>query len=209
MLDTGQTWQGGLPVTPDTGVEVNVVNGTGIPGAVAQTAATLKQFGFTVGTVSDAPFTADTTVSYSTPGAAGGAYALMSTLREAPLVQNGAGGPITLTLGANFTGLTTPPAPAATPVYDSRQRFVGRQESGARRVTDHRPVGIGHAGRRPAARRHTTRHTSPVGSHREPQRCQQHLRPHPARCQPRHRRDIAALRQRLAPGLPGWSRPGC
>jgi LCP family protein required for cell wall assembly len=115
MLDTGQLWQGGLPVTPATGVDVNVLNGTGQGGLAAQTAATLKQFGFTVGTVGDAPFTEDTTVSYSTPGSAGGAYSLMGTLQEAPLVQNGVQGPITLTLGANFTGLTNPPAPAPSP----------------------------------------------------------------------------------------------
>jgi LCP family protein required for cell wall assembly len=115
MLDTGQTWQGGLPVTPASGQTINVLNGNGTSGLAAQTAATLKQFGFTIGTVGDAPFTENTTVSYSGPSEAGGAYTLMGDLQQAPLVQNGVSGPITLTIGADWVGVNNPPAAAPAP----------------------------------------------------------------------------------------------
>jgi LCP family protein required for cell wall assembly len=113
MLQTGQLWRGGLPVTPASGVTVSVLNGTGITGLAAQTAASLRQYGFHVASVGDAPYTSTTTVNYQGPGQAGGAYTLMGALQEAPEVQDGVAGPITLTLGANFTGVS--PQPSATP----------------------------------------------------------------------------------------------
>jgi LCP family protein required for cell wall assembly len=115
MLQTGQLWQGGLPVTPASTVTVNVLNGTGQAGLAAKTAGTLRQFGFHVGSVGDAPYTSTTTVSYPGPGEAGGAYALMGTLKQAPAVQDGVAGPITLTLGGDFAGVNSPPPPPASP----------------------------------------------------------------------------------------------
>jgi len=121
MLRSDQLWQGGLPVTPASGVTVNVLNGTGITGLATQTAASLRQYGFRVASVGDAPYTSTTTVSYQGPGQAGGAYTLMGALQEAPAVQNGVAGPVTLTLGANFTGVSPPPSatPAASPPASS------------------------------------------------------------------------------------------
>jgi LCP family protein required for cell wall assembly len=115
MLRSSQLWEGSLPATPASSVDVNVLNGTGIAGLAAKTAASLRQFGFHVNSVGDAPYTATTTVSYQGPGDAGGAYTLMGALQQAPAVQNGVAGPVTLTLGANFTGVSRPPAPAPAP----------------------------------------------------------------------------------------------
>jgi LCP family protein required for cell wall assembly len=129
MLQTGQLWQGGLPVTPASTVTVNVLNGTGITGLAAQTAGTLKRFGFHVGTVGDAPYTSTTTVSFQGPGQAGGAYTLMGALKQAPAVQNGVTGPVTLTLGADFAGVNTPPAPAASPSASASPAAKGHKAS--------------------------------------------------------------------------------
>jgi hypothetical protein len=116
MLDTGQLWQGGLPVAPASDVDLTVLNGTGQAGLAAQTAASLEQFGFHVTSVGNAPFTTTTNLSYTGPSQAEGAYALMGALQQAPdNVQDGVSGPITLTLGTDFAGVNNPPAPAPTP----------------------------------------------------------------------------------------------
>jgi LCP family protein required for cell wall assembly len=129
MLLSGQLWQGGLPVTPASAVTVNVLNGTGITGLAGTTASTLRQFGFHVGTVGDAPYTSTTTVSYEGPGQAGGAYTLMGALKQAPAVQNGVSGPVTLTLGADFDGVNPPPAPAASPPASASSAAKGHKAS--------------------------------------------------------------------------------
>jgi LCP family protein required for cell wall assembly len=131
MLQTGQTWQGGLPTVPPGSVTVNVLNGTGIDGLAASTASTLKQFGYNIGTVGDAPFTDSTTVSYGTPAQAEGAYTMMGALQQAPLVQNGVPGGITLKLGTNFSGLNTPPAPAPTPTASASPGGKGSAKTAA------------------------------------------------------------------------------
>jgi LCP family protein required for cell wall assembly len=105
LLATGAVWHGQLPAAPAAAVDVTVLNGTGISGLAARTAASLKKLGFRVDQVSDAPATASTTLSYPGGAQAGRAYSLLGALRQAPAVQTGAGGPITLTLGANFAGL--------------------------------------------------------------------------------------------------------
>jgi LCP family protein required for cell wall assembly len=133
MLQTGQLWQGGLPVTPASNVTVSVLNGTGITGLAKQTAASLQQYGFRIASVGDAPYTSTTTVSYQGPGEAGGAYTLMGALQQAPSVQNGVAGQITLTLGANFTGVNDPPSatPAASPSASASSAGKSRKPSPA------------------------------------------------------------------------------
>jgi LytR cell envelope-related transcriptional attenuator len=85
---------------------VSVLNGTGITGLAARTAARLRRLGFRVTGIGDAPATATTTVSYPGPAQAGGAYALMGMLQQAPdNVQDGVSGPVTLTLGSDFAGV--------------------------------------------------------------------------------------------------------
>jgi LCP family protein required for cell wall assembly len=116
MLQTGQQWQGGLPVMPANGVAVNVVNGTGIDGLAAKTAASLTALGFHATADGDASYTSSTTVTYPGSAQAAGAYSLMGALQSAPDdVQDGASGPITLTLGTDFQGVNQPAAPAPSP----------------------------------------------------------------------------------------------
>jgi len=111
MLDTNATWHGRLPSTPASGVDVTVLNGTGIAGLAARTAASLRGLGFRVASVGNAPYTSATTVSYPGPARASGAYTLMGALGQAPdTVQDGVSGPVTLTLGTDFNGIVPPQA---------------------------------------------------------------------------------------------------
>jgi LCP family protein required for cell wall assembly len=114
MLQNDQTWQGGLPLAAPSTVTVNVLNGTGIGGLARQAADRLQQYGYKLGTVGNASFTQDTTVSYNGPVQADAAYTLMGTLQQPPVTQNdGSGTSITLTIGANGDGVNAPPAPAS------------------------------------------------------------------------------------------------
>jgi LCP family protein required for cell wall assembly len=115
MLLSDTPWQGHLPVIPASGVDVTVLNGTGIAGLAARTAASLRSLGFDVTGIGDASYTTTTTVSYPGPAQARGVYALMGALQQAPdNVQDGASGPVTLTLGTDFTGVTSPQPTTAT-----------------------------------------------------------------------------------------------
>jgi hypothetical protein len=114
LLQTGQLWHGRLPAAPVSSVSVEVLNGTGITGLAARTAASLKQLGFHVAGIGDAPYTSTTTVSYLGTAQAGQAYTLMGALEQPPAVQDGAAGPVTLTLGADFDGITSAPTGAHT-----------------------------------------------------------------------------------------------
>ncbi len=137
MLQAGTLWHGGLPAPPSSRVDVSVLNGTGRTGLAAQTAARLKLLGYHVSGIGNAPDTATTTVSYPGPAQAGAAYALMGGLQQAPAVQNGGPGPVTLILGADFTGVVPPPpggphhrasaAPAAGQRPDGEQPTVPGQ----------------------------------------------------------------------------------
>lgn len=109
MLQTGTLWHGKLPAPPASTVDVRVLNGAGIAGLAARTAAGLRKLGFRVTRVGDAPPAAATTISYADTAAAGGAYRLMGALKRSPAIQYGVRGPVTLTLGADFTGVQFPP----------------------------------------------------------------------------------------------------
>jgi LCP family protein required for cell wall assembly len=112
MLDTNALWDGHLTSTPARSVSVSVLNGTGIAGLAARTAASLRKLGFRVSSIGNAPYTSATTVSYPRPAQAGGAYTLMGALEQAPdNVQDGVSGPVVLTLGTDFAGIV-PPQPA-------------------------------------------------------------------------------------------------
>jgi LCP family protein required for cell wall assembly len=125
VLKTDTLWKGSLPVPSPRQVQVAVLNSTGTANLAAQTAASLRKLGFDVVHVGDAPVTgAATTISYPGTAAADGAYAVARALTAAPGSQStgsqstGSAGPITLTIGSDFTGVTPPPAPAkagATP----------------------------------------------------------------------------------------------
>jgi LCP family protein required for cell wall assembly len=124
MLKTGTLWRGALPVPSPRQVQVAVLNGTGMAGLAAQTAASLKKLGFDVVSVGDSTVTtAATMVSYPGTAAAGGAYAVARALTATPATQStgtqatgsqttGGAGPVTLTIGSDFTGVTPPPAAA-------------------------------------------------------------------------------------------------
>jgi LCP family protein required for cell wall assembly len=106
MLQTNTLWHGHLPAPPASSVDVTVLNGTGATRLAARTAARLRHLGFRVSAVRQAPHTSSTTVSYQGPAQAGGAYTLISALQLTPdSVQDGASGPLTLTIGADFTGI--------------------------------------------------------------------------------------------------------
>jgi LCP family protein required for cell wall assembly len=106
MLQTNTPWHGHLPALPASSVDVTVLNGTGTAGLGARTAARLRQLGFRVSAVGQAPHTSSTTVSYHGLAQAGGAYTLMRALRQTPdSVNDGASGRLTLTLGADFAGI--------------------------------------------------------------------------------------------------------
>jgi LCP family protein required for cell wall assembly len=111
MLQTGALWHGQLPSPPASSVDVNVLNGAGVTGLAARTAASLKALGFRIGRIGDAQATSTTTVSYPGSAQAGGAYSLMGALQQPPAVQNATPGPITLTIGSDFAGVQSPPPP--------------------------------------------------------------------------------------------------
>jgi LCP family protein required for cell wall assembly len=109
MLDSNTMWDGQLTSPPASSVDVTVLNGTGITGLAAQTAASLRALGFHVSSIGNAASTTTTTVSYPGPAQAGGAYTLMGALKQAPdNVQDGVSGPVTLTLGTDFQGIAAP-----------------------------------------------------------------------------------------------------
>ena len=111
MLQTGALWHGHLPAPPASHVDVRVLNGSGVTGLAASTAAGLTELGFHVTRIGDAPAAAATTVSYRGSAQAGEAYTLMGALQQPPTVLGGTPGPITLTLGQGFAGIAPPPAP--------------------------------------------------------------------------------------------------
>jgi LCP family protein required for cell wall assembly len=139
MLQSDTPWPGHLPATSASGVQVTVLNGTGITGLGARTAASLRSLGFDVTRVGNAPSTTATTVTYPGPAQAGGAYSLMGTLQQAPdNVQDGASGPVTLRLGTDFAGVASPQpatvakhhkhhAPPASTTPDAGQQPDGTQ----------------------------------------------------------------------------------
>jgi LCP family protein required for cell wall assembly len=134
MLKTDTLWHGSLPAPSPHQVQVAVLNGTGIAGLAGQAAAGLKKLGFDVVSVGDAPVAAAaTTVSYPGTPAAGAAYAVSQALTATPAtLSTGSAGPVTLTLGSNFTGVTQPAAPAkpgATPSPAASQSTAGQQGS--------------------------------------------------------------------------------
>jgi len=111
-LDSNKSWAGHLSSPPAGRVDVTVLNGSGVTGLAAQTAASLRQLGFHVASVGNAPYTPATTVSYPGPVQAGGAYTLMGALEQAPgSIEDGVSGRVTLTLGTGFGGIV-PPQPA-------------------------------------------------------------------------------------------------
>jgi LCP family protein required for cell wall assembly len=134
MLKAGRLWPGSLPVTPASQVQVAVLNGTGIAGLAGQAAASLRKLGFDVVSAGDAPVaTATTTVSYPGTAAAGQAYTVAQDLTAAPATENtGTSGPVTLTIGSDFTGVSPPPAPAtpgATPSPAASQPATAGQQA--------------------------------------------------------------------------------
>ncbi len=121
MIRTDQAWQGGLPTQPNASVQVHVLNATGQPGLAAKTRASLRQLGFDVVSVGDAPYSSTTTVDYAGEAQSDSAYTLMTALHTFPAGQNtlaepasqiGTPGPVTLILGADFAGVNPPPAPS-------------------------------------------------------------------------------------------------
>jgi LCP family protein required for cell wall assembly len=121
MIRTDQAWQGGLPTQPNASVQVHVLNATGQPGLAAKTRASLRQLGFDVVSVGDAPYSSATTVDYAGEAQADSAYTLMTALHTFPAGQNtlaepasqiGTPGPVTLILGADFAGVNPPPTPS-------------------------------------------------------------------------------------------------
>ncbi len=124
MLLKGQNWHGHLPVQAPAKVQVRVVNGTGRSGLAARTEARLRKLGFDVVGISSGSYTSTTTVSYAGIAQADAAYTVMMALTKFPAGQNllaeptpqlGTAGPVTLTLGADFAGVTAPaPQPGAS-----------------------------------------------------------------------------------------------
>jgi hypothetical protein len=129
MLKTDTVWHGALPAPSPRQVQVAVLNGTGMAGLAGQAAAGLKKLGFDVVSVGNAPVTtATTSISYPGTAAAGAAYVVGRALTGTSASQNtatqntasqntgspgtGSAGPVTLTIGSDFTGITPPPAPA-------------------------------------------------------------------------------------------------
>ncbi|MGA8456025.1 MAG: LCP family protein [Streptosporangiaceae bacterium] len=145
-LDSNKSWAGHLSSLPTGRVDVTVLNGSGITGLAAQTAASLRQLGFHVAAVGNAPYTPATTVSYPGPAQAGGAYTLMGALAQAPgSVEDGVSGRVTLTLGTGFGGIL-PPQPAGK---HHRQRTAastapdaGQQPSGEQPTVPGQSAGV-------------------------------------------------------------------
>jgi len=125
MIRTGQPWTGALPVQAPSTVTVKVVNATGQTGLATQTARQLRLLGFNAQVVpGGAPFTSTTTVQYSGTTQADAAYTVGTALNAFPAGQNmlpesvsqiGGPGPVTLILGANFTGVQPPKVTAPAP----------------------------------------------------------------------------------------------
>ncbi len=137
MLRAGTLWQGILPAPPASTVAVSVLNATGIAGLAARTAGSLRELGFRVSKVGNAPVTASTTVSYPGSSAAAGAYSLMGALQQAPVVQDGVPGPVTLTLGSDFTGVQPPRLVSKR----HRHRAIAGTASPAAAPADQQPAG--------------------------------------------------------------------
>ncbi|HTW02575.1 MAG TPA: LCP family protein [Streptosporangiaceae bacterium] len=114
MLQTGALWHGKLPAPPPSRVDVRVLNGSGVAGLAARTAASLTGLGFHVTRIGNAPPAAATTVSYSGGAQAGAAYSLMGALQQPPAVLDGTSGPVTLTLGQGFAGIHAAAAPGSS-----------------------------------------------------------------------------------------------
>jgi LCP family protein required for cell wall assembly len=128
MLQTNTLWHGHLPAPPASSVDVTVLNGTGTTRLAARTAARLRLLGFRVSAVGQAPHTSSTTVSYQGPAQAGGAYTLMRALQQTPdSVHDGASGPLTLTLGADFTGIGQPQHADRDGAHSSSTLTAGQQ----------------------------------------------------------------------------------
>jgi LCP family protein required for cell wall assembly len=149
MVRTGQPWTGALPVQPYNTVQVKVVNATGQPGLAARTAQQLQQLGFNaVAVPGGAPYTSTTTVQYAGTAQADSAYTLMTGLTSFPAGQNtlpedapdqvGAPGPVTLVLGANFTGVQAPKVTSPTPSPTASKARSG--SSGGTTVTAVNPA---------------------------------------------------------------------
>jgi hypothetical protein len=142
MIADGQPWTGRLPVTPAGQVQVRVLNGTGITGLAGRAAGQLSALGFDVTGTGDAPATAVTTVSYAGTAQADSAYTLMTKISPAPAAQDtltepapqaGTAGPVTLILGADFTGVRQPAAgtPGAGGSTAGSQATVQARNAGA------------------------------------------------------------------------------
>jgi LCP family protein required for cell wall assembly len=129
MINSGQQWTGALPVQAASSVQVKVLNATGRPNLAAQTAAQLRQLGFdVVGTGDALSYSSTTTVQYAGTAQADAAYTVGTALTSFPAGQNtlpgdaqnqvGGPGPVTLILGADFSGVQPPkvasPAPSST-----------------------------------------------------------------------------------------------
>jgi LCP family protein required for cell wall assembly len=152
MLLTDTPWHGALPSTPASSVDVDVLNGTGSTGLAAQTAASLKLLGFHIAGIGNAPSTATTTVSYPGPAQASGAYTLMGALQQAPdNVQDGVSGPVTLTLGSDFTGVVSPQVTtskhhkhgaASASITSSGAPDAGQQPDGQQPIVPGQAAGI-------------------------------------------------------------------
>jgi LCP family protein required for cell wall assembly len=149
LLRTDTPWDGGLPSTPASSVDVTVLNGTGITGLAARTAASLRLLGFHVSRIGDTSYTTTTSVSYRGPAQAGGGYTLMGALQQAPdNVQDGALGPVTLTLGADFTGVVSPQPTttakqhkhSAAPASASTTPDAGQQPNGQQPLVPGQPT---------------------------------------------------------------------
>jgi len=122
MILDGQQWHHALPTLPPRKVQVKVLNGTGIAGLAARTAAKLRKLGFDVTGVANAVPSSTTTVTYSGIAQAESAYTVMTALKTAPAAQDlltepapqvGTAGPVTLVLGTGFAGVKAPPASKA------------------------------------------------------------------------------------------------
>lgn len=98
------------PSPPDVPIQVD--NGTTRTELAHTTATRLQALGFHIGAVGDAPTTATTTISYG-PSDLTAAQSLQARVPEATLLPATAPG-VVLTLGANFTDISTAPTVAAT-----------------------------------------------------------------------------------------------
>jgi hypothetical protein len=128
-MQAGQLWRGHLAAPKASQVSVRVLNGTGIPGLARQTGGRLRKLGFKIVHVGNAPATAATTLSYPAGGQAGGAYALTQALIQAPSVESGIGGGLTLTIGADFAGVRVPPRLTAKRSRDQAARGTQHADS--------------------------------------------------------------------------------